>query len=145
MSRRRGVVLAFVAVLATGCGESPVAPSGPVGPAEVTVTAWPLGTVPVGSQVSFQFHLSRRLDFGVDIWTEVRRPNRRGWSGQDNVPTTHIRAGSVQSNTVATGIPITPEDRIDRVGDWRLRIMGDLLPEGVVLGEPSEVAWTFVP
>ena len=145
MSGRRVLALAVLAAVAVGCDDSPVAPSAPVGPPAVTVTAWPLGNVSAYTNVYFRFHLSRRVDFGVDIWTEVQRPYLRGWSGQDNVPTTHIRAGEVESNVVSTGIPSTPEVAARHVGDWRLRIMGDLLPEGVVLGEPSEVAWTFVP
>ena len=150
MSGRRGVVLAFVAVLAAGCGDSPVAPSGPVGPAEVTISASPT-TARVGGSVIFAVWLSRPLDHGLDIWLEAKSPTsdwgahrRTGVSAAGEVgrhlPSAHVRAGAIKSNELSSGILTA-----DSVGDYGLRIVGDRLPEGVVLGDPSSVRWTVVP
>ena len=143
MMRRSTLVLVAGFLAAAGCGDSPAAPSAPVGPAEVTLTSWP-STAPVYSQVFFQFHLSRPVDFGVDIWTETRSPTY-DWRASGTAPLVHFAPGTVQSRRLSTGIPSTPEAAARSIGDWGLRIIGDRLPDGVVLGDPSEVAWTVVP
>jgi len=93
----------------------------------------------VGGVVSFEFWLSRPLDFGVDIWTETKSPTR-DWSASGTGPLTHIRIGTTKRGGVSTGYQTA-----DSIGDWGLRIIGDRLPDGVVLGNPSSVRWSVVP
>ena len=92
-------------------------------------------TARVGEVITNTYELSRALDRAVDIWTEVTPPaGDRYESGPLTFP-----AGQTVL-VFSTGYLGE-----QHVGDWAMRIMGERLPEGVVLGSPSSATWSVLP
>ena len=130
-------VLAAV-VLAFGCESPPAAPTPPVvvapAPPAVSVDIAPT-TARVGEIVYFTYRLSRALEDDLEFWTEVTRDGSAPW---ESGPKTIIRGDT--GHQYSTGYL----REID-IGTYTMRIMGERLPDGVVLGEPAGGTWTVVP
>ena len=127
-------------LLAFGCNGPPVAPSTSLppddpSPAEVAISVEiQPKTVRVGDVMTQTYRLSAALDHIVDIWLEVTPPTGESYSFSFPFP-------AEQTTDVAN----TGTTSVDKLGDWAMRIMGERLPEGVVLGSPSHVTWSVVP
>ncbi len=135
---RQGV-FAAVAFLVACEGGGPAAPTTPPvvtapPPAAVSVVFEPT-TARVGEVISQTYELSRGLDRAVDIWTEVTPPVGDRY---ENGPLTFPAGQTVL--LFSTGYLGE-----QHVGDWAMRIMGERLPEGVVLGSPSSATWSVLP
>lgn len=136
MKHPRRAVLALAALLAVGCADQPAAPTPPViapAPPAVSVEIEPT-TARVGEVVTFTYRLSRALDEDLEFWTEVTGTGETIESG----PLTIRARENVQ--VYSTGYL----REID-VGTWTMRIMGERLPDGVVLGSPAGGTWTVLP
>ncbi len=128
--------LLLVVLLTIGCNGPPAAPTTPPAepaPAAVSVEMEPR-TARVGETIDIDYRLSRALDRDLEFWTEVTPP-----AGETYTNTNTFAAGetALHFNTGYLGE--------QHIGDWAMRIMGDRLPEGVVLGNPSAVTWSVLP
>ena len=132
-------LLALNVLLAFGCesptaGPTPTAPPAEPEPVAVSVEIDPTAAR-VGEVVTFTYRLSARLEFPLDIWTEVTPPSGDRYEG-----------GPLRFAIGDTALLFsTGYLREIDVGDWGMRIKGERLPDGVVLGEPSFGAWSVVP
>lgn len=136
----RAYLLLAAVLVAFGCDAPPAAPT-PVrpddhepAPSAVSVEIEPT-TARVGSYTTQTYTLSAPLDRDVDVWTEVTPPTGEPYDGGP----IDFPAGTT-TRVFTSGILSA-----DTVGDWAMRIVEDRLPEGVVLGSPSSVAWSVVP
>ena len=131
------VVLALAAVLAVGCADPPAAPSPAPAPREpepsaVTAEAHPT-TAHVGEVITLTYRLTPPLDRPVAIWTDVTPPRGAGYESSIDFPageTTRVYTTGYLSEAT--------------IGTTTVRIRGDRLPDGVVLGEPSSYTFTVV-
>ena len=131
--------------LTFGCTDPPAAPTPPIiapAPPAVSVEIDPT-MAQVGEVVTFTYRLSRALDDDLEFWTENTPPAVYAatfGTGEtfESGPLT-IRAGE-NAQVYSTGYL----REID-IGDWAKRIMGERLPDGVALGEPSSGTWTVAP
>lgn len=133
--RSTTVALAFLlAACETG---GPAAPTTPpvveLRTVEVSVEMEPR-TARVGEIIDIDYRLSRALDRDLDIWTEVTPPTGDTYENELTFP-----AGQTALD-FSTGYLGE-----QHVGDWAMRIMGERLPDDVVLGSPSSVTWTVLP
>lgn len=103
-------------------------------PAAVSVKIEPT-LARVGSYTTQTYTLTAPLERHVDVWTEVTPPSGEPYEGGP----IDFPAGATES-VRTSGILTTAH-----VGDWSMRILEDRLPEGLVLGSPSSVAWSIVP
>lgn len=122
------VVGVLVALTLAACdGRDPTGPT-PV-PMSVSITE---RTTPVGlgEHVCTTFRLSRPPHTSVKIWTNLTGPD--GVSFETEVP-------------FPIGVPTaryTTPANVWGLGNWTARIMGERLPAGVVLGDPSSATTT---
>ena len=131
------VVLALAAVLAVGCADPPAAPTPEPVPREpepsaVTAEAHPT-TARVGGIVTLTYRLTPPLDRPVAIWTEVTPPRGASYETSIDFPageTTRVYTTGYLSEST--------------IGTTTVRIRGDRLPDGVVLGNPSAYTFTVV-
>lgn len=132
--RSTTVALAF---LFTACGTGgPAAPTTPPvapRPVEISVEMEPR-TARVGEVIDIDYRLSRALDRDFEFWTEVTPP---AGAAYENELTFAAGQTALGFNTGYLGE--------QHVGDWAMRIMGERLPDDVVLGSPSSVTWTVLP
>lgn len=135
MARSRSVLLALAFTF--GCDSPPAAPTPPViapAPTAVSVEIDPT-SARVGEVVTFTYRLSRALDNDLEFWTEN---TFNAGAPFESGPLT-IRGGETVQ------IYSTGYLRETDVGTWTKRLIGERLPDGVVLGEPSSGTWTVVP
>ena len=129
-----GGVLVALAIAACG-GGGPTGPTPTPRPVSVSITASP-NPVGVGEQVCTTVRLSRPLSRAVTIYILRTSPNfgdaDEPWTASFPVGVT-VRRG----NHGEGGVPTA--------GDWTDRILGDRLPDGVVLGSPSSATTTVLP
>ena len=133
MTGKRVRIVLALAVLAGCAAEPPAAPTRVPAPRALSLHAWP-ETARVGGEVTFNYRVSRAFeDRNLDFWIEGTMPDGRTYESEVT-----IRRGETQlfANTGRLGE--------DRIGDWTMRIIGERLPDGVVLGNPSSAAWTVV-
>ena len=95
---------------------------------------WERTTARVGEDISHAYNLSAPLPRDVAIWTDVTPPSGDSYEGGP----IDFPAGTT-TRRFSTGY-LQPR----HVGDWAMRIKGERLPEGVVLGSPSSVTWSVV-
>ncbi len=132
MTGKRVRIVLALAVLA-GCTDPPAAPTRVPPPRAVSIHVYP-ETARVGGVVTSNYRVSRAFeDRNLDFWVEVTTPNGLTYEYEGT-----IRRGETEVfyNTGYLGE--------DKIGDWAKRIIGERLPDGVVLGEPAAAAWTVV-
>lgn len=136
----------FLAVLVTfGCADTPATPtpvpteSEPV-EAAASVEVEPQ-TVHVGEWANIVYRLSAPLPFVVNVPRAATSP-----TGETNEDTVDFPIGETERR-FSTGI--YTQDFVDSnphvFGTWTVRIVGERLPDGVVLGSPSSGSWTVTP
>lgn len=128
----RRYLLLTVSLVAFGCssdGELPTAPS----PSEVSVFFAGAEPNPLvaGEWTSVTYRLSAPRPTRVDVMVESITP-----AGDSLGPSTIY----FDPRTVVA----TYSGPFDVVGDWVVRILGEELPEGVVLGSPSSLTISVV-
>ena len=127
-------VLVSLAIAACG-GGGPTGPTPAPRPVSVSITASP-NPVGVGEQVCTTVRLSRPLSRAVTIYVLRTSPifgdADEPWTASFPVGVTERRGNHGEG-----GVPTA--------GDWTDRILGDRLPDGVVLGSPSSATTTVLP
>jgi len=132
---RPAILLTLALLLAFGCADPPAAPMVPPAEPEPEPSAVSIEIDPLTARVvTFTYRLAPPLDRSVDVWTEHTPPTGTPHENEHDFP-----AGTTTRVFTTGYIPA------DWVGTWTLRIMGERLPEDVILGEPSSGTWTVLP
>lgn len=136
LKRVAAVVGVLVAVAIAACGGG--GPTGPTpAPAPVSVSiAERNSPIGVGEHICTTWRLSRPLSRAVTIYVLRTSP----YFGDADEPWTVPFPVGVTERRTSSG-----EGGISTAGDWTDRILGDPLPDGVVLGSPSSVTTTVLP
>ena len=135
------VALAAVALALVACDTGgPAAPTTPpvvTAPtqAAVSVEIEPT-TARVGEFTTQTYRLRVALDHDLNVSLEVTPPAGDSYE----IPHTPLFEAGQTTRVFTSGI-LTEQS----IGDWAMRIMGERLPEDVVLGHPSSVTWSVVP
>ena len=134
----KAYLLLALSLFASGCADPSAAPT-PVPAADPEPSAVSVEldrtTARVGEIITFTYRLAPPLARTVDIWTEVTPP-----SGETRESEPIDFPAGQTTRVFNTGY--IPESWI---GTWTSRIMGERLPDGVVLGEPASYTFTVVP